>query len=184
MANYEELGLMIREARLAKGMSLGQLASAIGRSSSSIRRWERGEVAPAVSVLPKLSAILEVDLQDEMNGQSSAVGEPDGASRRSDEGDGRISTVEQPVVSSAGTSVPSDLSISQPASAPETGFLAGLWGALTRGGQGWMGWVRGLLTAGALVLMLLVLLWALGELFDALGAVLDSFDVGSGGDQA
>jgi len=49
--------------------------------------------------------------------------------------------------------------------------------------RGWVGWLRGLLTAAALILMIFVLVWAVGELFDALRAVMASFDVGSSGDQ-
>jgi len=44
--------------------------------------------------------------------------------------------------------------------------------------------MRGLLTTAVLVLMVFVLLWAMSELFDALRTILDSFGVGSSGDQS
>jgi transcriptional regulator with XRE-family HTH domain len=174
MTTHEELGAMIREARLEKSMSLGQLASAIGRSSSSVRRWERGEVMPAVSVLPKLAAILEID-PDEFKAVTSSASDTDV--------DGRVSTMEQPIIDDVGHPDPGSDDSSPQVAGTESGLLADAWRALTSGGRGWMGWLRGLLTAGILVLMLMVALWAVGELFDALGAVLDSFDVGSNGTQ-
>jgi transcriptional regulator with XRE-family HTH domain len=176
MTNHEELGLTIRSARLEKSMSLGQLASAVGRSSSSVRRWERGEVAPAASVLPKLAAILEIDpklLEEQASSDSVAPTSTTG-------NDGRVSTVEQPAVGVSGTSDPaSQVAVAAPSS--RSGFLSGSWSSLTNGDRGWMAWARGLLTVAVLIAMLFVLVWALGELFDALGAVLDSFDVGSNG---
>jgi transcriptional regulator with XRE-family HTH domain len=179
MADHQELGMAIRKARLDKSMSLGQLASAVGRSSSSVRRWERGEVAPAASVLPKLAAILEID--PEVLKEST----PPIPSDTTDEtegpvGDGdRVSTVEQPVTGTAASGNSASQGVSQPLSSS-----GGPWATLTHGDRGWMGWVRGLLTAAVLMVMLMVMLWAVGELFSALGAVLDSFDVGSNGGQS
>lgn len=171
MTTHEELGAMIREARLEKSMSLGQLASAIGRSSSSVRRWERGEVTPAVSVVPKLAAILEID-PDKFNELMSSATESSGGKSSS--------TLEQPVVEGDEDSRERDQQPTQ-ASDSESGLLADTWRAITSGGRGWIGWIRGLLTAGVLILMLFVLIWAVGELFGALDAVMDSFDVGSSG---
>ena len=50
------MGRTIREARLARGRSLSQLAAAVGRSSSSVRRWERDEVPPAIGIIDELAA--------------------------------------------------------------------------------------------------------------------------------
>ena len=191
MATPQELGVLIREARLAKGMSLGQLASAVGRSSSSVRRWERGEVAPAASVLPKLAAILEIDgggvgddgdsAKGESQGEPSE-GEPSEGERAEPTGsDGRVATVEQPEVVGADPPDVEHEAPSQPLAKTGGGIFTDVWRVLTRGGRGWEAWIRGLLTAAVLVVMLFVMIWALGELFDALAAVLDSFDVGSNG---
>lgn len=181
MVGHEELGVLIREARLKKGMSLGQLASAVGRSSSSVRRWERGEVAPAATVLPKLVAILEIDRSAIEAAKPSVDISQHGNS--SDASGERVSTVEQPVVA------PVEFPTSQHGQAEEEpvassgGLFRDVRAALTKGHRSWIGWIRGLLTAGALILMLFVLLWAISELFDAFGAVLDSFTVGSSGNQ-
>jgi len=170
MTRHEELGAMIRDARLEKSMSLGQLASAIGRSSSSVRRWERGEVTPAASVVPKLAAILEIDPDEFKTATVSAPGL---------DSDKKISTLEQPAVEVADDPDPDLESPATPPAESESGLFADTWRAITSGGRGWIGWIRGILTACVLVLMLFVLIWAVGELFGALGAVMDSFDVGS-----
>ena len=98
------------------------------------------------------------------------------------EDDVRVSTVEQPAVADEDPSLAGGQVVPQSPSGQESGVVGDFWNALTRGGVGWMGWVRGFLTTGALVVMLFVLFWALGELFDSFGAVLDGFDVGSSGD--
>ncbi len=156
-------------------MSLGQLASAVGRSSSSVRRWERGEVAPAVSVVPKLAAILE--LEPEALSHDADGDGPDSAR------EGWISTVEQPVVADAEPVDEQKGQVPEPVKKSDDGILADFWKALSFGGRGWVGWARGLLTTAILFVMLLVLLWAVGEFFDAISAVLDSFEVGTGGEQ-
>lgn len=43
----------------------------------------------------------------------------------------------------------------------------------------WIGWVRGILTALALLFLFFGLVWALGELLAALGEVLDTFSAGT-----
>ncbi len=182
MANHEELGVLIREARLKRGMSLGQLASAVGRSSSSVRRWERGDVAPAATVLPKLAAILEIDPpaieEAKMSGDVFQSEVP------SDTSDGRVSTVEQPLVVEVEASIVPTGQATEERATRGGGLISDVWVALTSGDRSWLGWLRGLLTAGVLIFMLFVLIWAIGELFDALRAVLESFDVGSGGGQS
>lgn len=183
MTNYAELGALIREARLEKGMSLGQLASAVGRSSSSVRRWERGEVAPAVSVLPKLAAILDIDPQGLHHDDDTPSAEQEDDSAERDVDDVRVSTVEQPAVESDDAPASPAESVTTPETTSDGGIFAEAWNVLIKSGQGWKGWIRGVVTLGVLIFMLVVLLWAVGELLDALGQVLDSFDVGSNGDQ-
>lgn len=185
MTTYAELGALIREARLEKGMSLGQLASAVGRSSSSVRRWERGEVAPAASVLPKLSAILDIDPQglhhDEVTPATEP--EPEDDTPAGDSEGVSVSTVEQPVIESDDAPAPLAEPVSPPAPTGDGGIFAEAWNVIVRSGHGWKGWIRGVVTLAVLIVMLLVLVWAVGELINALGQVLDSFDVGSNGDQ-
>jgi transcriptional regulator with XRE-family HTH domain len=181
MTDHQELGMTIRRARLDKSMSLGQLASAVGRSSSSVRRWERGEVAPAASVLPKLAAVLEIDpeLLDRISSPTPRDTTDETGGLAGDED--RVSTVEQPLAA-VGTSGSSDAQVEpqQPSSSRDRDSDS-RWSSLMHSDRGWMGWVRGVLTVSVLIVMLLVLIWAVGELFSALGAVLDSFNVGSDG---
>ncbi|MEN8041285.1 MAG: helix-turn-helix domain-containing protein [Actinomycetota bacterium] len=184
MANQQELGALIRESRLKSGMSLGQLASAIGRSSSSVRRWERGEVAPAVTVLPKLAAILDIDPKDLEAARPPAGDVEETADHGTEEAtDGRVSTVEQPVVEPPnGSEIIPEVEV-----APQTessGLLSDFLAVFTGGTRSWIGWARGLLTATALIVMLFVLVWAVGELLEAFGDVWDSFDVGSNDTQS
>ncbi len=151
-----------------------------------MRRWERGEVAPAASVLPKLAAILEIDDgsvgDDDHLATGESQGEPsEGERAEPNGGDGRVATVEQPEVVATDPPGVEHGAPSQPMTSTGGGIFTDVWRVLTRGGQGWAAWIRGLLTAGVLVVMLFVMIWALGELFDALAAVLDSFDVGSNG---
>ena len=183
MASNGELGTTIREARLKKGMSLGQLASAVGRSSSSVRRWERGEVAPAATVLTKLQAILEIDPAAMDDSSVPSVDSPDAGSEGAEDTDQRVSTVEQPVIDGASPDAPAPSPDSLSPRTSDGGLISDVWAALTSGDRSWIGWARGLLTTAVLILMIFVLFWALSELFDALRSILDSFDVGSSGDQ-
>jgi transcriptional regulator with XRE-family HTH domain len=184
MADHQELGIAIRKARLDKSMSLGQLASAVGRSSSSVRRWERGEVVPAPSVLPKLAAILEIDPEflkksaspvprDATHDTGALAGDKD-----------RVSTVEQPSAGAAASGNSVSRGVSQPLPPSGGRVTSGPWAKLIHGDRGWMGWLRGSLTLAVLVVLFFVMLWAVGELFSALSAVLDSFNVGSDGGQS
>ncbi len=59
------IGELIRERRLARGLSLGQLATAVGRTAATVRAWERGQHSPAHDVLGRLAVALEVD-EDEL----------------------------------------------------------------------------------------------------------------------
>lgn len=173
------LGRLIRESRLKKGMSLGQLASAVGRSSSSVRRWERGEVAPAIGILPQLARVLNVD-EVELRGMrpsaSPTSAEPVGTTAAPPE---REVTVENAVVN-GGTGAVSDprAGIVVDATARQSGIVGRLWHTIFRKKGSWIGWVRGLMTAIALIAMFVILVWALGELLAALGAIIDSFDAG------
>ena len=48
----------ITAARLAAGMTQGQLAEAIGCTQKDISRWERGVYSPRVDVLAKMAEVL------------------------------------------------------------------------------------------------------------------------------
>lgn len=180
MDGAEDLGRLIRESRLKQGMSLGQLASAVGRSSSSVRRWERGEVAPAIGIVPELARVLDIDeeaLADLRPGPAEVAGQ---------------GPVSEKVESSDPVTIEDAVPVADPLPAESPGPVDGegdvgrpvgvvgdLREAVFGQKESWIGWARGLLTVFALLAMLVILIWALGGLFDALGEVWDSFDAGT-----
>ena len=187
MEDAGDLGRLIRESRLKKGMSLGQLAAAVGRTSSSVRRWERGEVPPAKAIIPDLAVALDLDPDDldalRPSPSVPAPLEPD--SVLSDGGDDRPSTIEQPVVTQSGpTPVPAAGHVVEPLDSPpqtpdRRGIVQDVMESYRSVTEDWSGWIRGALTAVILLVMLIVLVWALGELWSSLGEIWDSFDAES-----
>lgn len=170
MEDETSLGRFIRQSRLEQGMSLGQLAASIGRSSSSVRRWERDEVAPAVAVVPQLASALSVEVSD-LEKRRKTVNEPEWPTDQ-DLGERKLTTVEQPLVESREVPV---------SGAPQTarkslGFFGEMWNSVFAEKESWIGWVRGIATAVVLAVFLFVLVWAAGELIDALLEVWSSFD--------
>ena len=178
------MGRMIREARLAKGMSLGQLAAAVGRSSASVRRWERGEVAPAIGIIDDLARVLDIDA-DELRSQRPSAGEQEEPSLSGSQGDtdmvgaARPSTFEHDVVAPAQSPARTDETVAVPERSG--GIVADAVDAVRHATSGWGGWIRGLLTAVVLITMALILFWALGQLASAVGEIWDSFDTGATG---
>jgi transcriptional regulator with XRE-family HTH domain len=175
MADTAAMGRAIREARLQKGMSLGQLAAAVGRSSSSVRRWERGEVPPAIGVVDQLADVLDLDPDDLKAMRPVAEDEVRVVEAVSEAPAPAVkpTTLEQPKVTA-----PASEAVSAPEPATR-GFLGDTAAALRDMTADWSGWIRGMLTAVAVILMLIVLVWALGQLFDALRAIWDGFDTGT-----
>jgi len=172
MNDTTSLGRFIRESRLQCGMSLGQLAATVGRSSSSVRRWERDEVAPALTIMPVLAEALEIDVR-ELEVRRPAVTDSDDTGQHIAGGESG-STIEQPVVVLDEQSQP-------PEQAPhrsQVGFVGDLWNSMFDSKDSWIGWIRGALTAVFVIIMILVLVWAIGELFDALRDVWGSFGTG------
>ncbi|MEZ5175367.1 MAG: helix-turn-helix transcriptional regulator [Acidimicrobiia bacterium] len=169
MEGSESLGRLIRESRLRRGMSLGQLASTIGRSSSSVRRWERDEVAPAIAIMPRLAEALQIDVADLEARRYPQYGEDD-SDQHTAGGDRTGSTIEQDAVPSR-----------QPAPDREVerapvGFFGELWNTVFAQREAWIPWVRGIATAVLLVIMLVILVWAVGGLWDGIKEIWDSFD--------
>ena len=175
------LGRLIRESRLERGLSLGQLASKVGRSSSSVRRWERDEVAPAIGILPDLAAALELDEEELQRLRPGVTAEVSDPSQSSEEPITR-STIEGETVSNGSVAKPQPAEVhTNGASKSGGGLFHDVSQAFFGSKSLWIGWVRGIMTAVVLIVLVIVLMWALGELFDALREVLDSFDVGTAG---
>lgn len=54
----------ITAARMAAGLTQGQLAEAIGCLQKDISRWERGAHSPRIDVLVKMAGVLGCSLED------------------------------------------------------------------------------------------------------------------------
>ena len=170
MDEATSMGRFIRESRLQQGMSLGQLAATIGRSPSSVRRWERDEVAPATAVVPQLAVALDVDVSA-LEERRPDVPESDPSAVDHDE-DKKPITVEQPVAPSQETPV---VPAVKPERRPRVGLVGEMWNSIFAEKESWIGWVRGIGTALVLLLFFVVLVWAAGEFIDALSEVWNSF---------
>ncbi|MEN8114022.1 MAG: helix-turn-helix transcriptional regulator [Actinomycetota bacterium] len=160
MTDGRTFGQTVREARLAKSMSMGQLAAAVERSTASVRRWERDEGMPADVVVEKLAAVLDVDFD--------GVEPPPIAPE-----------IEQvPIV----TQPPPDAT--RPTAAPASGFATqtGLQAVTRRGllaeirdpSKPWLGYIRATLTVALLIILAWVLIWAAGNLAGAVGDIWES----------
>jgi len=56
--NARSIGLRIQQARVAKGMTQGQLAKALGIDRGSVGRWETGRSVPRQVGVPKVAKVL------------------------------------------------------------------------------------------------------------------------------
>lgn len=173
MNDTTSMGRFIRESRLEQGLSLGQLAATLGRSPSSVRRWERDEVAPALALMPQLAVALDVDVSA-LEARRPSAGEVDKAPQ-DDPTHKTLSTVEQPEVASQ--EIPLTAPV-QPSSSRSVGFVGEMWNTVFAEKESWIGWVRGIGTALVLLVFLFVLIWAGGEFVDAMSEVWHSFGSG------
>lgn len=166
MSDTDTLGRFIRQSRLDRGMSLGQLANRVGRSSSSVRRWERDEVAPALAVVPVLAEALGID-PSELEERRPGAGES-----ADDVVEEQLThtTMEQPVVPAAAPEAPTQTSSSR------LGFFGDMWASVAADKASWIGWARGIATTVILLVMVIILLWAIGQLLDGLREIWDSLD--------
>ncbi|MDQ2883909.1 MAG: helix-turn-helix transcriptional regulator [Actinomycetota bacterium] len=57
-----ELGVAVRELRLARGWSQAELASAAGMTQSAVARFEAGGTVPTLPVLGRIARALDADL--------------------------------------------------------------------------------------------------------------------------
>lgn len=61
MSTRDHIGELIREQRLARGFSLGQLATKLGKPPAVVRSWERGEDGPDRAMTAALIEALDLD---------------------------------------------------------------------------------------------------------------------------
>lgn len=67
------LGKRVREHRLARGLTQGQLAEKVGVETETISRLERGSTLPSLLKIEELAATLQTSLTDLIGGSSSLV---------------------------------------------------------------------------------------------------------------
>ncbi len=53
---------IIRERRLAKGLTQEQLATFLGVTAPAVNKWEKGTSYPDITLLPTLARVLDTDL--------------------------------------------------------------------------------------------------------------------------
>ena len=57
-----EMGERIREARMAKGMTMEELGEKLGVSHAAVSRWESNDRKPRLEHLFRLSLLLDVEV--------------------------------------------------------------------------------------------------------------------------
>lgn len=68
--NAKAIGLKIQEARVAKGLTQGQLAKALGIDRGSVGRWETGRSVPRQVGIPKIAQLLGTTAERLLEGSS------------------------------------------------------------------------------------------------------------------
>lgn len=66
--NLQELGNQIAILRRQKGLTQNDLGERLGVSFQAVSKWERGETAPDVLLLPDLAEVLETTVDYILNG--------------------------------------------------------------------------------------------------------------------
>ena len=66
--NNIRVGSLIRELRLEKNLTQRQLAQQMGITEQAVSKWERGLGGPEISLLPVLSEILSVNIEQILAG--------------------------------------------------------------------------------------------------------------------
>lgn len=69
----ESIGNRIAKLRKEKGMSQEKLAEKLGVSSQAVSKWENDASCPDISLLPQLSRVLEVTVDELLTGKSDEV---------------------------------------------------------------------------------------------------------------
>lgn len=70
MNDIQEVGSVISKLRKQSGLSQKKLAEALNITDKAVSKWERGLSLPDISLLPKLSSILDSDIEPLLSGLS------------------------------------------------------------------------------------------------------------------
>lgn len=71
----EKTGILIKEARLEKGLTQSELGDLIGVTNKAVSRWERGESFPDVAILDSLAGVLSLQIEDIVLGERQSTKE-------------------------------------------------------------------------------------------------------------
>jgi len=166
MSDGKTFGQAVREARLAKGMSMGQLATSVERSTASVRRWERDEGMPAPAVMQNLLTVLGLD-----ESEYSAANLPaSSAAAVSPPSLGVSDSMRATSIAASSSAAPTDHS---------PGSSSGRMDRFLDPDGPWLKYARAGLTIVTLLLLAWLLIWALGGLVDAVGSIWQSLWSGS-----
>lgn len=161
MSDRRTFGQAVREARLAKGMSMGQLAAAVERSTASVRRWERDQGIPAETVVQDLAVVLNLD-QAELTALAATPPPEATAAPQS----------EDPSDATRATSA--SVTNTVPATIQSSSGISGWFSSLRNPEKPWLGYLRATLTIVVMLVLAWVLIWALRGFVDASGDVWES----------
>ena len=173
MADDTTFGTTIREARLARGLSMGQLASSVGRTAASVRRWERDESVPSGEVVGRLAGVLEVDtdvLEGLATSQRADPVEPSSGDPFDAIPGSRTGAT--PVVAPAPTAVTPEVVAEEEA---RESAIRRYFDKLFDSEQPYLGYLRAALTVLVIAVLAYILIWAGRGLLEAIGDVWDSF---------
>ncbi len=67
--DVKKSGLFIAKLRKEKGMTQKQLAEKLFVTDRAVSKWERGIGYPDITIITKLAKILEVNVNDILNGE-------------------------------------------------------------------------------------------------------------------
>lgn len=67
--NQEQIGKFIKESREHKNLTQVELGEKLGLTDKSISRWEHGKTMPDISLLNPLAIVLDVSVQELLNGR-------------------------------------------------------------------------------------------------------------------
>ena len=161
MTDRRTFGQAIREARLSKGMSMGQLAAAVERSTASVRRWERDQGVPAETVVQELIVVL--DLEESETVALAAAPLPIAPD---------VPRSPEPSDATRATSVAATSTSSQAVSS--SGGSSGWLSSLRDPDKPWLGYIRASLTVVTLLILAWVLVWALRGFLEVYGEIWES----------
>jgi len=166
MSDGKTFGQAVREARVAKGMSMGQLAAAVERSTASVRRWEKGEGMPSDTVVQRVLSVLDIN-----DGEYTVVDAQVVDAGAGRDAPGRVSESMRATSVAAGRAAVREEPAADDAPGPLKRFLDPE--------KPWLGYLRALLTIITLGLLAWLLIWAAGGLLDAVDAIWQSLWSGS-----